>query len=650
MSTIRIDDFSPGLMTGIGDNVLPPGAARYIRNFYVHKKGKLKTVTGPVLVFSAKVNDPTVAPVLSVQADAGSTLPAGTYYAGYADANENGQTILSPVVSIAVAAGQDLVVTVPAYPVNVNARHIYIGSSLSSLFDEATINSPTLAYVRSTSLSSVTPPRNTNEINVATVRQAFRWLNIATGERYLFAVIGKGVYIWQGLIKNGATIVNKYTGLADDLKDPDNTPSFATWRGLAFISSRQDRILKSDGSVVQTITAVAGSDPGKTYLTEVPMGVGMEIAWERLWIADGSTVRYSEPGYYDIWDANGNFKVRKDDGYKITALKKYSGDLFIFKEQSMDALVGGAPPDGGFKKEVHPSIGCIATNSLVITESFMIWLSHEGVMRMGPDGIKSLSEPVQTWFSDAYMQAARDLEVWPDTASNDEFLAFDETTVIGEESISAAWAIQMLLGDPNPFGSAAEYATAQYKDGVYYLSVPTGQDPDQVRVFAFYVGGSNQPPAWTILENTGGNCLFKLIPPIDSSSILAGKQSCPEITSLDSGGALALSAQWTSGDLDHPDIRGLVKEFRRIKVSVIVDATTATQFTIGYSINPEKASSDPKTGSIVFSPDLTKFGLQVLEKSFPMTAIGRSIKITPEVSGSLEISSIEIYCETRRLR
>lgn len=80
------------------------------------------------------VKNPTSAPTISVVADSGSTLPAGSYYVRYTWSNEYGETLPSPNILATVAANQKIVVTLPTKPIEATYGSIYIGATNAEKF------------------------------------------------------------------------------------------------------------------------------------------------------------------------------------------------------------------------------------------------------------------------------------------------------------------------------------------------------------------------------------------------------------------------------------------------------------------------------------------------------------------------------------
>ncbi len=541
MPTITIDDFSPGLVTEIGEEQLPPGTAMEIRNFKLDKKGRLVTASGPVLAFKATT--------------AGATDP---------------------------------------------------------------------------------------------VRQLFSWVNPANSVRWVFAVINQAIYGFSGTYKNDSDMTSQYASLAAWASNPRNHPSLVAWRSGVLYTSPVDSLLRFDGTSWAAVALTSGSDPSKTYLATTPSGASLEVYRERLWLLNGSKVLYSEPGYYNVFDVNGFFYVRENDGFEGRALKAFGGNLYIWKDRSLDVLVGGAPPDGGSKHEVSGEVGLIAPNSLVETERFLVWLSHLGVMRMVSGGVpENISKPIQSLFTGAYSQTQTISETWDEAAAQDELAVLgDETLVLGDELASGAVLIVLLTGSAGLQVSILEYASGAYRDGIYYLSIPVPSGT--VQTFACTV--DEAVPRWFEWEGEGmgGWSMCRLAGATDPAYIYAGKWTKPEIVALDAGGVLPMTAYWKSKNFDGGG--GLIeKEFRRLRAVPVV-AADSSSFDVGYEVNPGEGGPAKKTGKYTLTPDKTRLGKQKMEKSFPMNALGTEVAFSLETSGTLEVAALEADWLPRRMR
>lgn len=126
-----------------------------------------------VIFDPAEITDPTVAATTAAVTDTTpySTLPAGTYYVTYAWKNAAGQTLpCTTRASVAIASGQRLTVQVPAFPTNVTAADIYIGTVSGSETKQGTIGASGGTHSQSTALAAGTalPTENTTALAIAT--------------------------------------------------------------------------------------------------------------------------------------------------------------------------------------------------------------------------------------------------------------------------------------------------------------------------------------------------------------------------------------------------------------------------------------------------------------------------------------------------
>jgi hypothetical protein len=62
----------------------------------------------------------------------GGSLATGTWYVGYTDVNANGESVMSPIVAVALTSGQTISVTLPALPTGVVSRSIYTSVGLAN--------------------------------------------------------------------------------------------------------------------------------------------------------------------------------------------------------------------------------------------------------------------------------------------------------------------------------------------------------------------------------------------------------------------------------------------------------------------------------------------------------------------------------------
>lgn len=120
----------------------------------------MKTFTGTVTV-TQTVNNPSSAPTLSASANAGSTLPANTYYVKYTWLNANGESLPSPEASQAVSSGQQLNVTIPSLPPGATSANIYISTSSGTETLQRNITSTSTSFTAPLSSGAALPTTST---------------------------------------------------------------------------------------------------------------------------------------------------------------------------------------------------------------------------------------------------------------------------------------------------------------------------------------------------------------------------------------------------------------------------------------------------------------------------------------------------------
>lgn len=157
----------------------------------------------PAMRFSGAQNmrmtipSPTSAPTLGQSVKGGATIAAGTWYCAYSWKNAIGETLVSPVASIVLTAGNQIDMTIPALPAGVTSACIYIGTAANALFVQVT--SLTL-----TTFSRSTPPL-TATANKTENLAGSPWAAQMTKPNTIFVVaqMSDG-YVFEGLLTNGS--------------------------------------------------------------------------------------------------------------------------------------------------------------------------------------------------------------------------------------------------------------------------------------------------------------------------------------------------------------------------------------------------------------------------------------------------------------
>jgi hypothetical protein len=90
-----------------------------------------------------------------------------------------------------------------------------------------------------------------------------------------------------------------------------------------------------------------------------------------------SKLRYSDTNDPNTWPAGNSLNVGLDDGQIITGLQRLGDVTVVFKERSIYSLSGASPTD--FQIDATLSeVGCIAPNSIVLTDAGIFFWSEAG--------------------------------------------------------------------------------------------------------------------------------------------------------------------------------------------------------------------------------------------------------------------------------
>tara|TARA_R110002020_G_scaffold152890_1_gene331942 strand:- start:49307 stop:52012 length:2706 start_codon:yes stop_codon:yes gene_type:complete len=93
-------------------------------------------------------------------------------------------------------------------------------------------------------------------------------------------------------------------------------------------------------------------------------------------------------GKYDSYSFTNLLEVNKEDGYKITRLLAYQGNILEFKENGLTVIqMGGKAPK---VKSTHDRVGISKPNHLVVTSLGPIWMNINGVYLYTPKRIINL--------------------------------------------------------------------------------------------------------------------------------------------------------------------------------------------------------------------------------------------------------------------
>lgn len=137
----------------------------------------------------------------------------------------------------------------------------------------------------------------------------------------------------------------------------------------------------------------------------------MEIYNNQLYMAGFSgalsTVYFSDVGEPEGVEPQSFFEVRTDDGDKVTGLKSYNGNLFIFKENSFHVL-SGTDPANLTLNEVSNQYGAMSNRAILTYEDRMWFLDKKGVMEFNGANITNKSLKIEPLFVGMNLDSSRD--------------------------------------------------------------------------------------------------------------------------------------------------------------------------------------------------------------------------------------------------
>lgn len=148
-----------------------------------------------------------------------------------------------------------------------------------------------------------------------------------------------------------------------------------------------------------------GSNPGLTlcpsyleiYNNQMAMA-GFSAIPSTLYVSDLAEPESVQPDNF--------FEVRTNDGDKITALKAYNSQLYIFKFSSMYAL-SGDDPENFQLREVSNTYGCVHFRAIAVYKDYLVFLDRKGAIRYDGSNFVVISNKVQPEFDSMNIDAAR---------------------------------------------------------------------------------------------------------------------------------------------------------------------------------------------------------------------------------------------------
>lgn len=204
--------------------------------------------------------------------------------------------------------------------------------------------------------STVFPGTNT------TLRGMYHYVK-KNGNAYFVVVSGQGKMMYEN--------AGGWTSIATGLST--NTLTYWDWvsfNDTMIACSGKNNPKKWDGT---TFADVAGSPPKARFVTQ-------HVA-DYLFMAghtsNPSQIRYSDTATHAVWPVGNTLEIGRNEGQIITGLQKFGDATVVFKENSIWTVSGTTPTD--FSLHPTPSeVGCIAPNSITLTDSGIFFWSEAG--------------------------------------------------------------------------------------------------------------------------------------------------------------------------------------------------------------------------------------------------------------------------------
>ena len=209
--------------------------------------------------------------------------------------------------------------------------------------------------------------------------------------RYISSAVGGTTHnftgIYQYVTKNLATatvvatdagrVMYNNAGSWSVLAGGLSTSATAFWDWVVFnntlIGLSGSNPVKKWGGAGATFGNLGGSPPQSKY--------GSHHAVDFLFFAGHtnhpSQIRYSDTATAETWPAGNALEIGRDDNQIITGLQRFGDSTAVFKNSSIWLVSGNTPTD--FSPTPTPSdVGCVAPNSIVLTDAGIFFWSEAG--------------------------------------------------------------------------------------------------------------------------------------------------------------------------------------------------------------------------------------------------------------------------------
>ncbi len=142
----------------------------------------------------------------------------------------------------------------------------------------------------------------------------------------------------------------------------------------------------------------------------------IKVHKNRGWIAQGSTIYFSNAGDMTTWPANNYLQVNTNDGQNITGLGVLNDALVVFKSDSV-WYIKGEPLGAGTNTtignlslvQVNSSVGCVAFRTIRNVESIILFMARDGIYALQNNTVQLVSDPINGTFQNDMNNSAQSL-------------------------------------------------------------------------------------------------------------------------------------------------------------------------------------------------------------------------------------------------
>jgi hypothetical protein len=139
-------------------------------------------------------------------------------------------------------------------------------------------------------------------------------------------------------------------------------------------------------------TAVSGTNTNWSYLGSVPVGTILYYHLNRVWIATGNTLYWSDIGDPRVWPTQNVIKLDPDDGDQITGLAKLGTNLIVFKRKKIYLIYDDVT---GYNRTISTTIGANAPKSIAETPQGIMFMDrNSGPCVTDGKNVTVLGDPV----------------------------------------------------------------------------------------------------------------------------------------------------------------------------------------------------------------------------------------------------------------